>query len=276
MQNGQVSLAVTADHGVHWFLVNASPDLRQQVLSAPQLRPAQGHLRHSPIAGVILTNGEVDAVAGLLSMREGQAFSIHAHSRVLDLLEMNPIFNVLNRDLVPRLAITPGAVFEPRLPDGCLSGLEVEAFNVAGKVAWYMEGVTGITRETPGDTLGLTFRPKGQARPVIHVLTACARVDDALRQRLAGADLVFFDGTLWTDDEMIRQGLARKTGQAMGHVSMSGPEGAIAGLADLDIARKVFVHINNSNPVLLPTSAERQAAEAAGWTIPHAFEVFAP
>lgn len=276
MQSGQVSLAVTADDGAHWFLVNASPDLRQQVLSSAELRPHAGHLRHSPIAGVILTNGEVDAVAGLLSMREGQPFAIHGHPRVLDLLDMNPIFNVLDRARVPRLPITPGQWFEPALPDGRLSGLEVQAFEVAGKVAWYMEGVQGTARETPGDTLGLTFRAKGAERPVVHVLTACARVDESLRQRLAGADLVFFDGTLWTDDEMITQGLAPKTGQAMGHVAMSGPEGAIAGLEGLGIVRKAFIHINNSNPVLDPASPQRAEAEAAGWTIPQAQEVFVP
>lgn len=276
LASGQVSLAVTADGGAHWFLVNASPDLRQQVLAAPQLLPKAGHLRHSPIAGVILTNGEVDAVAGLLSLREGHRFTIWGHERVLGLLAQNPIFNVLNPDRVPRVAMAPGQGFELTLPDGTPSGLEVEPFEVSGKVAWYMEGLAGTARETPGDTLGLTFRPAGRDGPAVHVLTACARVDEALRQRLRGADLVFFDGTLWRDDEMIAQGLAPKTGQAMGHLSISGPEGAIAALADLGIGTKVFVHINNSNPVLLPHTPERHAVEAAGWTIPRAFEVFLP
>jgi pyrroloquinoline quinone biosynthesis protein B len=122
----------------------------------------------------------------------------------------------------------------------------------------------------------LTFRPAGTTRPVIHVLTACAKVDDALRQRLVGADMVFFDGTLWTDDEMIAQGLASKTGQSMGHIAMSGPQESIAALEALGINRKVFVHINNSNPALLPGTDERQAATAAGWIIAHAFEVFVP
>lgn len=276
MRQGQVSLAVTADGGAHWFLVNASPDLRAQILATPELHPHPGHLRHSPIAGVILTNGEVDAVAGLLSMREGHAFSIHGHARVLDLLGMNPIFNVLDRARVPRLSLTPGEPFEPLLQDGTPSGLEVTAFEVAGKVAWYMEGVAGTPRETPGDTLGLTFRPKGQPGPVVHVLTACARIDDALRARLDGADLVFFDGTLWTDDEMIAQGLAPKTGAQMGHRPMSGPDGAIEGLNGVTIRQKVFVHVNNSNPAHLPGSPERQAIEAAGWVLPSANQGFSP
>lgn len=264
---GQVSLAVSAD-GRHWFLINASPDLRQQILATPALWPDPQHLRHSPIAGVILTNAEVDAVAGLLSLREGAAFAIHAHQRVLDVLQANPIFNVLNPALVPRLPITPGLPFEPALPDGTPSGLEVEAFTVPGKVAWHREGAD---LPDDGDTLGLTLRAGGRA---LHVITACAAVTPALRDRLRDADLVFFDGTLWRDDEMILAGLGQKTGQRMGHLSMSGADGAVALLADLGIRQKVFVHINNSNPVLLAQSAERQQVEAAGWIIPEAGREF--
>src|SRR5438067_2723295 len=100
-QSTQASLAISAD-GEHWFLINASPDLRQQLIATPQLHPAKGKPRHSPIAGVILTNGEIDAVAGLLSMREGSPFSIYAHQRVLAILGANSIFNVLSEKTVPR------------------------------------------------------------------------------------------------------------------------------------------------------------------------------
>jgi pyrroloquinoline quinone biosynthesis protein B len=224
-------------------------------------------LRHTPIAGVLLTNGEVDAVAGLLSMREGSPFGIHANARVLDILAANPIFNVLDPVRVPRLPMPLDQPFEPKLPDGSGSGLEVSAFEVPGKVAWYLESDANVARYTPGDTVGLTLRalPGG---PVVHILTACAGVTPELGERLRGAELVFFDGTLWRDDEMIRAGLAQKTGQSMGHLSMSGPDGAIAMLEPLAIERKVFVHINNSNPALLPGSVERRAVEAAGWIIP--------
>jgi pyrroloquinoline quinone biosynthesis protein B len=273
MHSGQVSLAVSADDGQHWFLINASPDLRQQVLSTPQLFPSPGHVRHSPIAGVILTNGEVDAVAGLLSMREGSPFAIHASARVLDILAANPIFNVLDSVKVKRLPMPLDTPFEPILPDGNGSGLEVTAFEVPGKVAWYLESDAGIPRYTPGDTVGLTLRARAGG-PAVHVLTACAGVTPDLAQRLCGAAMVFFDGTLWRDDEMIQAGLAQKTGQSMGHLSMSGPDGTIALLEPLTIDRKVFVHINNSNPALLPGSPERQAVEAAGWIIPDVGQEF--
>jgi pyrroloquinoline quinone biosynthesis protein B len=93
-------------------------------------------------------------------------------------------------------------------------------------------------------------------------------VTPELKQRLAGASLIFFDGTVWRDDELIAAGLGAKTGQAMGHIAMSGDNGAIAALADLGIDRKIFLHINNSNPALLRDSAERKTAERAGWQIP--------
>ncbi|MGL4560393.1 MAG: MBL fold metallo-hydrolase, partial [Afipia sp.] len=121
LQATQASIAVSAD-GERWFLVNASPDLRQQVIATPQLHPKAGHLRHSPIAGVILTNGEVDAVAGLLSLREGWPFTIYAHQRVLSVLKSNSIFNVLDEKRVRRQPIAFDTAFEPVLADGTPSG----------------------------------------------------------------------------------------------------------------------------------------------------------
>lgn len=263
----QASLAVSAD-GEHWFLINASPDLRQQVIATPQLHPKTGHLRHSPVAGVILTNGEVDAVAGLLSLREGWPFTIYAHRRVLAILKSNSIFNVLDEKRVGREPIEFGVAFEPKLPGGSPSGLEVLPFAAPGKRAWYLEGETRSDgSEDPGDTLGLRITEK-QTGEHLYFLAACAALTPDLKQRLRGAPLIFFDGTLWRDDELIAAGLGAKTGQRMGHMAMSGENGAMAAFADLGIARKIFLHINNSNPVLLPDSAERQAAERAGWQIP--------
>ncbi len=263
----QASVAVSAD-GEHWFLVNASPDLRQQVIATPQLHPKAGHLRHSPIAGVILTNGEVDAVAGLLSLREGWPFRIYAHRRVLSILKSNSIFNVLDEKRVGREPIEFDVAFEPRLSDGSPSGLEILPFAAPGKPAWYLEGETHSDgNEVTGDTLGLRIADKRTGEH-LYFLAACAALTPDLKQRLQGAPLIFFDGTLWRDDELIAAGLGAKTGQRMGHMAMSGENGVMAGLADLGIARKIFLHINNSNPVLLPDSAERHAAEHAGWQIP--------
>jgi pyrroloquinoline quinone biosynthesis protein B len=267
LQSTQASIAFSAD-GAHWYLINASPDLRQQLTATPQLHPKQGALRHSPIAGVILTNGEIDAVAGLLSMREGSPFAIYAHAKVLAILKSNSIFNVLNEKNVSRVSIEIDQPFEPTLPDGSASGLEVEAFTVPGKGAWYLEGKAHPGgSDGAGDTLGLRIRERASGK-YFYFIAACAHVTPELKARLSGAPLVFFDGTVWRDDEMIAAGLGAKTGQSMGHISMSGTDGAIEALKGLTIDRKIFLHINNSNPALLAGSNERKLAESAGWQIP--------
>lgn len=269
LQSGQASIAVSAD-GANWFLVNASPDLRQQVIDTPQLHPKHGALRHSPIAGVILTNGEVDAVAGLLSMREGSPFTIYAHDRVLAILRANSIFNVLSGQTVKREAVAIDRSFALKLQDGTPAGLDVVAFTVPGKGAWYLEGGTHPSGEQDGegDTLGLRISETATGKH-FYVIAACARVTPEMKARIQGAPLVFFDGTVWRDDELITAGLGQKTGQRMGHIAMSGTDGAIAALADAGIAQKFFLHINNSNPALLRDSTERAALTTTGWKIPH-------
>lgn len=267
LQSTQASIAISAN-GEDWFLINASPDLRHQLIATPQLHPRAGELRHSPISGVILTNGEIDAVAGLLSMREGWPFTIYAHSSVLSILRDNSIFNVLSEKNVRRQPIELDVPFEPTLPDGSRSGIEILPFAVPGKTAWYLEG-----RPHPGgshgggDTLGLQIVDKATGTR-FYFLAACASVTDELKARLKGAPLIFFDGTVWRDDELITAGLGNKTGKSMGHIAMSGDSGAIDSLAGLDIGRKIFLHINNSNPALLHDLEERKIVERAGWQIP--------
>jgi pyrroloquinoline quinone biosynthesis protein B len=266
IQSTQASIAITGD-GEHWFLINASPDLRQQLIATTQLHPKAGKLRHSPISGVILTNGEIDAVAGLLSMREGSPFTIYAHPRVLSILQDNSIFNVLSEKHVSRQPIELDRAFEPALPDGSPSAIEIVPFAVPGKSAWYLEGKDHpAASDGAGDTLGLRIVDKTTGK-YFYFLAACATVTEDVKTRLAGAPLVFFDGTVWRDDELIAAGLGNKTGQGMGHIAMSGDSGAIAALAGLEIGRKIFLHINNSNPALLHDSEEREIAERAGWQI---------
>ena len=165
------------------------------------------------------------------------------------------------------------------MPDGSPSGIEILPFEVPGKGAWYLEGKAHPAGGNGvGDTLGLRILDKASGK-YFYFLAACARVTDDLKSRLKGAALVFFDGTVWRDDELIAAGLGNKTGQGMGHISMSGEHGAIASLEGLDIGRKVFLHINNSNPALLHGSDERKTAGASGladprrWNGDHAVSV---
>jgi pyrroloquinoline quinone biosynthesis protein B len=260
----QASLAVSGD-GVRWFLVNASPDLRQQIHAHAILHPVQG-LRSSPIEGVILTGADVDAIAGLLHLRERQAFTIYASARVLEVLKANPIFEVLSEECVKREAVPLGRPFEPLHVDGSASGFEVELFDVPGKVALWLEHGRADNQlaGAPGDTVGVEIRADG--RRLIYI-PGCARLDDALKQRLAGAAVVLFDGTLWQDDEMVRLGLGPKTGQRMGHMSLDGPGGTMAAFDAIAVQRKIAIHINNSNPILLEESPERAELARRGWEV---------
>ena len=261
----QASLAVSAD-GERWFLLNASPDLRMQILANPPLHP-KGAGRHSPLIGAVLTNGDVDAIAGLLTLRESQKLALYATPRVLAVLSANGIFNVLNPDFVARRSLAIGEAIELADRDGKPTGLRVEAFSVPGKVALYLEDAAIEQRlaQRSEDTIGLAVTgPRGQR---FYYIPGCAALDDELRARLKNAPAVFFDGTLWEDDEMVRAGLGSKTGRRMGHLSVSGAEGSIAAFRDLGVARKIFIHINNTNPLLCAGSPERREAEAAGWEV---------
>lgn len=251
----QSSVAVTGD-GVGWAVLNASPDLRVQFAATPALHPTGP--RVSPLRSVLLTNGDIDHVAGLLSLREQQPFTLFATQDILEIIATNPMFDALAASEVKRTPVRIDVETE------IAPGLTAELFAVPGKVPLYLEREDVRTDLEGEQTVGVHLRSDG--RDAFYV-PGCAAVTDAVADRLRGACLVLFDGTLWRDDEMQRTGVGRKTGRRMGHISMSGPGGSIAAFADLGIGRKVFVHINNTNPVLRPDSPERAEAEAAGWVI---------
>ncbi|MEM1163330.1 MAG: pyrroloquinoline quinone biosynthesis protein PqqB [Pseudomonadota bacterium] len=259
----QSSLAVSGD-GQNWALLNASPDIRAQIIALPQLQPrdpASFGLRDTPICSVLLTNGDIDHIAGLLTLREKQSFDLIMTSETAGVLNANPIFNALDPDFVTRRVVGLGETFD------LAPGVRGTLFAVPGKVPLFMEGDhggDGVATDVMGEqTVGVEITDGIRK---FYYIPGCARMVPALEDRLRGAGLVLFDGTLWRDDEMIRLGVGRKTGQRMGHMSMSGPSGSIAALAGLDIARKVYVHMNNTNPVWRD-GPERAEAEAAGWEI---------
>jgi pyrroloquinoline quinone biosynthesis protein B len=260
----QSSIAVTAD-GKRWVLLNASPDLRQQISERPQLHPLPDSARRSsPISAVVLTNADVDHTAGLLSLRERQMLAVYGHARVLDVLAANTIFNVLDGKFVARRPIALDTPFELSDHNGQSLGITLLAFAVPGKVALWLEDVSDIGA-SPGDTIGLMLAAPG-SRPFFYI-PGCAALNPDVGSRLLGAALVFFDGTLWRDDEMIVQGVGSKTGQRMGHMSCSGETGTMAAFASLNVDRKVFIHINNTNPLLLDDSPERAMAARLGWEV---------
>jgi pyrroloquinoline quinone biosynthesis protein B len=257
----QASLAVSAD-GERWLLVNASPDLRQQIAATPAMHPRPGALRNSPIAAVALTGAEVDTVMGLLHLRERQAFALYGAPPALAVLAENPIFRALNPDFVPRREMPLGRTFEPADAEGRPLGLTLEGYAVPGKVPLFAErdGQDPGTSDE-GDALGLAISAGGGT---LHWIPGCAAFPPVLADRLRGSDCVCFDGTLFTDDEMIRMGAGPKTGRRMGHMPVTETVEAFAGLG---VKRRILVHLNNTNPALLADSPERAHLDAQGWEV---------
>ena len=265
-QRTQSSIAVSVD-GDHWFLFNASPDLRQQINENDVLHPRKG-LRHSPIQGVVLTNADVDHIAGLLNLRESQPLRLYGTNKVLDVLQGNNVFNVLNPKFVERIPLSLDVPLQLQLPNGVATGLVVVPFAVPGKIAlWLEEKNKDVALAAVGeDTIALEIRNANQEIQFFYI-PGCAEMTNDLADRLRGAPLVFFDGTLWRDDEMIRDDVGVKTGKRMGHMSMSGDDGSIAAFDNLRVKRKVFIHINTTNPVLLEDSDQRKFSTKAGWEV---------
>ena len=222
----QASLAVSADDRC-WVLLNASPDLRQQIEQTPALQPHEG-LRSSPIAAVVLTGGDVDAIAGLLTLRERQPLTVLATPTVHAVLDANPVFEVLNRGIVKRQQMELDAPTPVPLPGGGPSGLTVELFAVPGKVPLYLETSDEMPAlQEDGTTVGAAV---SDGAATLFYIPGCAAMTPRLAARLRGAAAVFFDGTLWSDDEMVRAGLGPKTGRRMGHMSVSGQDGTLGGI----------------------------------------------
>ena len=256
----QSSVAVSAD-GAAWVLLNASPDLRVQMQATPALHPTG--LRDSPLRAVVVTNGDVDHVAGLLTLREKTPFDLYATPATRAVLADNPIFGVLDPALVCMRDIALETPFEP------VTGVRITAYAVPGKVPLYLEGADfaegPATRLVGEQTVGLRLEGPGG---VVHYLPGCAELPDWLCDRLAEAEAILFDGTVWADDDMARARAGSKTGARMGHLAMTGPDGSLARLAHLR-GRRIFIHINNTNPVLMPNAPERATIAAAGWELAH-------
>src|SRR6266581_4210618 len=257
----QSSVAVSAD-GERWILLNASPDLRTQLAAHRPLWPPSGS-RATPVGAVVLTDGEIDHTLGLLLLRESaDRLPVYAPAGVTALLgDEWPLYRLLSA----YSGVEPRALEEGRpiaLTDraGTPLGISCSATAVARRPPRYARALAPtpaafdvalrLTDERTGGTLG-------------YVPTAGA-IDDAVRRVAGGADLVLFDGTFWSDDELTAAGVEAPTARAMGHLPVGGAGGSLELLPRLDAKRVVLVHINNTNPLLCRSSAERARVEAAG------------
>jgi pyrroloquinoline quinone biosynthesis protein B len=258
----QASLALSAD-GRHWFLVGASPDIRAQIESFAPLRP-EGAVRASALEGILLAGADLDHVLGLLVLREGGRLVIHATPAVRDALTNGlTIAPVLERYGERTWREPPAELAPLPLGDGTASGLLYQAFPVPGKPPRYREGRAS---PDPGDCIGYRFEDPATGGRLV-VLFGVAALDRAVLSRLEGCDAALLDGTFWSEHEMTQTGAGTTSARAMGHLPIGGPEGSLARLAPLAIGRKVYWHINNTNPILRADAPERRAVEAAGFQV---------
>jgi pyrroloquinoline quinone biosynthesis protein B len=251
----QTSLAISGD-GEQWVLLNAAPDLRAQISATPALQPMDGP-RGSPIKAVVLTGAEIDQVGGLLHMREGQSFALYGTAAVLEMVADNPMFDALRADTVARRPVRAGVSFE--LP----GGIAAQVFPVPGKVPLYLEDSAPKIAAENGTNVGIEVRAGG-AR--LLFVPGAAHITLAMTERIHAADVVCFDGTLYRDEEMIAAGVGDKTGLRMGHMPIDGDDGSLAALARAS-ARRIYIHLNTTNPVLIEGSLERNRVEEAGFEV---------
>ena len=252
----QESVAISAD-GERWFLLNASPEIRSQLESFAPLHPRAA--RHLPVAAIVLTNGDLDHCLGLLSLRESQRIVVYATDEVRrGFTEGNVLYRTLERfpGQVTWRALDPGRQID-------LDGLSLLAVPAPGKPPIHLEGSSA---PSPGQNVGLVIRDRRTGGRLAY-FAAAGGVTPAVRAALDEADCVFFDGTFWSSDELIALGLGEKRAEDMAHLPVGGPGGSLAALAGVRAPRRIYIHINNTNPMLCPDSPEARQAESAGWEI---------
>ncbi len=259
----QTQVAVT-QNGRSWFLLGASPDLRAQIEVTPELHPRNG-VRQSPIAGVVLANADLDHVLGLLLLRELQPLRVYATASVRRILrEDNSMFGMLHRipDQASWTDFASGTQFNLRDAAGEDSGLRCQAWSLSTHYPAYV--TTDRQSElAPGEaSLGFMLESTPSAR--LAYFPAVPQIDEALLQQVDTCDVLLFDGTFWSDDELIRVQGSGQAARQMGHIPV---ESVLAKLAGLRRPRKIFLHINNTNPMLDEGSSEHRQVRDAGWEI---------
>jgi len=255
----QSSIAVSPD-GTRWFLINASPDVRQQLGDLPGAGPGSATaVRHVPIEAVVLTDAELDHSLGIVLLREARSLAVYATNAVARVLEHDsrllPITRAFATVTVSPLQIDQAVPL--RIHSGASSGLTAEAFTVPGDAPQF------ATDQAPGHTVGLMIRDVASGGSVAFV-PGCGAIDDAVVRHLREADAVLFDGTFWHDDELSALGISPHSARSMGHVPIDGPDGSLQVLAGLPAKIRIYTHINNTNPILIEDSPPRAAVVAAG------------
>jgi pyrroloquinoline quinone biosynthesis protein B len=261
-----LQVAISPD-GIIWFLLNASPDLRSQIEGSFFLHP-QGTGRHSPICGMVLTSADLDQSWGALLLREWQPLQIYATPSIRKLLrEDNSMFAMLERTAGQTRwrDIVPGTTFELVSPNGEHSGIQCTPITVSTRYPGYVAAKRAAELIPTQAVVGLFVQSASGKR--LGYFPAVGQIDDALLQQLDSLDVLLFDGTFWTDDELMKLESSGQTSRQMGHVPVSSPGGSLDLLSTLKRPRKMFVHINNTNPMLNERGPEYSQVRAQGWEI---------
>jgi len=257
----QSSIAVSAD-GNEWVLINASPDLRQQINASPLLWPQDKQMqRGTAIRSIVLTDSQIDHTTGLLTLREGLPLPVYCTDVVYeDLTESFPLFPMLSHwhgGLArQRIGTEYAEAFTPEGANGLIFRPVVLASN-APPYSRYRDNIVD------GNNIGLHIEDRENGTSLFYA-PGCVQANAQVEQMLSQADCVLFDGTLWLDDEMIRKGFSQRLGSQMGHMPINGPDGTVALLSRFDIGRKILIHINNTNPVLNENSDAHNYVKAHG------------
>jgi pyrroloquinoline quinone biosynthesis protein B len=262
----QAQLAISADRQ-QWLLVNASPDLRSQIESFPPLHPCANSPRHSPIAGVVLTSAEVDAALGLLLLRESQPIAVYATDAVKRLLvDDNDLFRVLQRqpDQVRWYRLIPGETIELQNVAGSPTGIRCTPISSGGGFPGHVPVEKSQTLNPAEAVIGLRLEHEGGS---LAFFPGAPSVRTEWLETVASCNALLFDGTFWSEDELIRTQGHGKTARQMGHSPISGPDGTLESFSQVQGPRKIFIHVNNTNPVLDEDSPEYRQIRASGWEL---------
>ena len=254
----QSSAAISSD-GLRWFLFNASPDVHRQLAHLNALAP-EG-MRHVPIEGIVPTDAELDHTLGVALLREARQLQLYATGAVLEVLKEDsrllPVTEAFAEVAITELPLDQRVALRYR--DGTDAGIALTAFPVQGDPPRFAR------REKPGHTVGLMIESSAGSRAAF--VPGCGGLEPSLLRRLATADLLLFDGTFWTDSELVSLGISDRTARQMDHTPISGVDGSLVALKALPCRQKVYTHINNSNPILLEDSPERIELSAAGLVV---------
>jgi pyrroloquinoline quinone biosynthesis protein B len=260
----QVQVAVSADNE-SWYLLSASPDLPGQIESFPKLHPTS-RSRGTPIAALVLPGADLDQVLGLILLRESQPLRVYATPSVRQIIMEKNIVFAMVRKQITWVELAPGEEFELSSVSAAGSGIRCLPFALSGNYPYYVdtdlalslaarEALVGLRLQTSPDRGGLVYMP------------GVPSIEKSWMEHLENCDLLLFDGTFWTDEELIRVQGGGRTARQMGHLPISGPDGSMERLASLKRPRKIYIHVNNTNPILDEDSAEYHRVREAGWEV---------